>query len=108
MLYAGRALKINRRLHKKTLDRPVPLVYCLHMADTQYESTRVLPTDGAVRLARWVQRSGRTKLAVAGSLGISPQMMSALLNGTRRPSLALAERLRKTLGIPMRAWVAED
>ena len=71
-------------------------------------SQRQFATEGCGRLNRWMVRSGRTKVSVAISLGISPQMMSALLSGQRRPSLQLAERLRILVGIPVRAWLAED
>jgi transcriptional regulator with XRE-family HTH domain len=56
------------------------------------------------RLRQHLKAQRQTHKALADQLGISQQYVSMLLKGTRRPSLVLAIRLERELGIPANEW----
>jgi transcriptional regulator with XRE-family HTH domain len=41
---------------------------------------------------------------LAATLKITPNYLSLLKNGSRRPSLALAQRIKKAIGIEVSTW----
>ena len=59
------------------------------------------------RLERWVtdrEAEGQRRWQVAGTLGLSPSMLTKLLQGDRRPGLASAIAIEKVAGISMKDW----
>ncbi len=59
-------------------------------------------TKGAKQLARIFERP--RQLDVAKRLKIGPSHLSLLASGKRIPSMAVAARIQKELGIPVEAW----
>ena len=57
------------------------------------------------RIKRGLDRAGKSQNALARELGISHAYMSAIVNGTRRPSLPLAFKLQAATGIPAEEFV---
>ncbi|MDR9795251.1 helix-turn-helix transcriptional regulator [Aeribacillus pallidus] len=49
------------------------------------------------RLSRLIKQSGRAKKELAEELGISTQMLNALIRGNRNPSLELAKKIADVL-----------
>lgn len=61
-------------------------------------------TKGAKRLKAVFARPKQKD--VAKRLGIDPAHLSLLASGKRIPSMALAGKIQKELGIPVEAWTA--
>jgi DNA-binding XRE family transcriptional regulator len=61
----------------------------------------VTMTNGAKQLRKMFEPTQRQ---VAKKLGISDSHLSLLASGKRVPSLTLAAKIHKSLGIPVEAW----
>lgn len=59
-------------------------------------------TKGAKQLAKLFDRPKQYE--IAERLGIDPSTLSLLIAGRRTPSLALAAKIRRELGIPEKSW----
>lgn len=59
-------------------------------------------TNGARRLRKVFERPNQKD--VAKRLGVSESFLSLLAAGKRTPSMAVAGRIQKELGIPVEAW----
>ena len=55
------------------------------------------------KLALWIKKSGKSRLEVAGALGISRKYLDNICREIRRPSLEIALKIEKLTGreIPM-------
>jgi len=45
-------------------------------------------------------KNGLTKTQLAGTLGVSPAMISLIASGARKPGFALTQRIEAVTGIP--------
>lgn len=59
----------------------------------------------AQQLRDWIDRRGFNQVEAADRLGMTEGFISFLLNGHRRPSLAMAVKIEESTGIPASAWV---
>jgi len=64
--------------------------------------TVVAVTQGARQLAKLFERPSQKE--IAKRLKLSPSYFSLLVSGKRTPSMAVAGRIQKELGIPVEAW----
>jgi plasmid maintenance system antidote protein VapI len=61
-------------------------------------------SQAAERLADLMFENGIRTKALSGTLGVTPQAVSMLVNGVSRPSLILAWKIMKETGVPMHEW----
>lgn len=59
-------------------------------------------TKGARQLRQMFERPKQQ--AIAKRIGVGPSYLSLLASGKRTPSMAVAAKIEKELGIPMEAW----
>ncbi len=59
-------------------------------------------TKGARQLRKMFERPKQTE--IAKMLGVGPSYLSLLASGKRIPSMTMAAKIQKELGIPVEAW----
>lgn len=64
-------------------------------------------TRGALRLAAELKARGLSQTSLAEQLDVDGSMVSRLVRGARKPSLAIAARLEELLAIPMPLWAVD-
>lgn len=61
-------------------------------------------TKGARQLAKLFDQP--TQREIAKRIGVADSYLSLLASGKRTPSMAVAAKIQRELGIPVEAWVA--
>ncbi len=61
-------------------------------------------TKGAKQLAKLFAQP--TQREIAKRIGVNDSYLSLLASGKRTPSMAVAAKMQRELGIPVEAWVA--
>lgn len=61
-------------------------------------------TDGGALLRVWIAERNLKQYEVAEALDTTPNNVSLLCNGHKKPGLALAVRIEKVTGIPVEVW----
>ena len=57
------------------------------------------------QLLNWIERKGfQTQVEAAKELGLSPAMLSLMVNNRRSPGRSTALEIEERTGIPVRAW----
>lgn len=66
--------------------------------------------SGAARLQAHIAKIGITQAAFAERVSVSKGYITELLNGSKRPSLALAVRIETESGaaVPASSWIVSD
>ena len=64
-----------------------------------------MPKKKPMTLAEYFGRTEHTQEELARELGISQGYLSMLLNGTRVPSLEMAQRISEKTGVPIESFL---